>query len=283
MNTFMRKRLTPTLFALLLAASPALAEFEGVLEMKMTTSTKDGEGGGGGTLNIAVSKPGTRCEMKMEMGGMGMNIVVLQKNDTPDILYHLNDAEKTYSEIDLAKMREMGAQHQNTRTYKVEKLGQETLLGYKTQHVRVKETSASGDDTVTTELWTAPDLLSFESFSKMQMRRGGAEGGAALFKALKDSGADGLPLKSITPAGGGATVTMEATKVQKKSLPAAMFEIPAGYSKSAGGMMGGMGGMSGPQAEEAKRRMQEAMKNMTPEQRKQIEEMMKQRNAGGQP
>ena len=39
----MRKRISPTLFALLLAAGPAFAQFEGVLEMKMTMAGKDGE------------------------------------------------------------------------------------------------------------------------------------------------------------------------------------------------------------------------------------------------
>ena len=45
-------------------------------------------------------------------------------------------------------------------------------------------------------------------------------------------------------------------------------------------MMDMMGGMSGPQADDAKKRMDEAMKNMTPEQREMIEKMMKQRKAG---
>jgi hypothetical protein len=75
---------------------------------------------------------------------------------------------------------------------------------------------------------------------------------------------------------------MEVVKVDKKSLPASMFEIPADYSKSAGGMMDMMGGMSGPQADEAKKKMDDAMKNLSPEQRDMIEKMMKQRKAPNQ-
>ena len=101
-------------------------------------------------------------------------------------------------------------------------------------------------------------------------------------KALKDSGADGLPLKSIITTEDGTKATMEVVKVDKKSLPASTFEIPAGYTKSAGGMMDMMGGMSGPQADEAKKRMDEALKNMSPEQREMIEKMMKQRSAPNQ-
>ena len=39
----MCKRISPTLFAFLLAAGPAFAQFEGVLEMKMTMAGKGGK------------------------------------------------------------------------------------------------------------------------------------------------------------------------------------------------------------------------------------------------
>ena len=90
-------------------------------------------------MSVAVAKAGTRCEMNMQMGGMGMKMVMLQKTDTPNTLYRINDANKTYTEMDLAKMRAMAGQQPASKKYTVEKLGQETLLGYKTQHVLVKE------------------------------------------------------------------------------------------------------------------------------------------------
>lgn len=275
----MRKIIHPTLFALLLAALPAYAQFEGVLEMKMTIAGKDSDIGGGGTMNVAVGKAGFRSEMNMQMGAMEMKMVMLQKNDTPNTLYQINDAGKSYTETDLAKMREMAGQQQDSGKYTVEKLGQENILGYKTQHVLVKENSAGTGKGMTTELWTAKELLDYETFSKMQVRQG-RKGGVALAKALKDAGADGLPLKSIVTTEDGGKVTMEVVKVDKKSLPASAFEIPAGYTKSAGGMMDMMGGMSGPQADESSKRMNEALKNLTPEQREQVEKMMKQRKAG---
>ena len=278
----MRKNISPTLFALLLAALPAYAQFEGVLEMKMTMAGKDGEAGGGGTMNLAVGKAGTRSEMNMQMGTMGMNMVMLQKTDTPNTLYRLNDANKTYTEIDLAKMREMAGQQPDSKKYTVEKLGQETILGYKTQHVMVKEQNPGPGNAMTTEMWTAKDLLDYATFSRMQARQGKGGGQEALVKALKEAGADGVPLKSVTTTADGAKVTMEVVKVDKKSLPASTFEIPSGYTKSAGGMMDMMGGMSGPQADEAQKRMDEALKNMSPEQREMIEKMMKQRKAPNQ-
>jgi hypothetical protein len=283
----MRKNLSPTLFVLLLAVLPAYAQFEGVLEMKMTAAGEGGQGGGG-TMNVAVAKAGARCEMNMQMGAMGMKMVVLQKTDAPNTLYHIDDANKTYSEIDLSKMRDMAGQRQGGRKYTVEKLGQENILGYKTQHVIVKESNPGGKGS-TTEMWTAKDLLDYATFSKMQPGQGQGGGEEAMAKALKDAGADGLPLKSISTTADGTKVTMEVVKADKKSLPASTFEIPAGYTKSEGGLMGMMGGMSGPQADEArksmedaKKSMDEAMKNMTPEQREMIEKMMKQQKAPGQ-
>jgi hypothetical protein len=283
----MRKNIHPTLFALLLAALPAYAQFEGVLEMKLTMAPKDGEAGGGGTMNVAVAKAGTRCEMIMQMRGMGMKMVMLQKTDTPNTLYHINDANKTYSEVDLTKPQAIADQQPVPDKYTVEKLGQADILGYKTQHVLVKEKNPGAGGATTTEMWTAKDLLDYATFSKMQARQGKGGDEEAMLKALKDAGADGLPLKSITTTADGTKVTMEVVKVDKKALAASTFEIPAGYSKSAGGFRDMMGGMSGPQADEAKqkmddaqKRMDDAMKNMPPEQREMIEKMMKQRKAG---
>lgn len=276
----MRKTFTPILWALLVAAAPAFAQFEGVLEMKITTVSKAGQGAGG-TMKIAVSKAGSRCEMNMERGAMSMTLVMLQKEDTPNLRYQINDADKTYTEIDVAKAGEIADQQQQTKEYTVEKLGQEDILGYKTQHVLVKEKNPKSGSGLTAELWTAKDLLSYDTFSKMQVRQNRGPDRAAMAKALKDAGADGLPLKSTILTGGGTQVTMEVVSVQKKALPASTFQIPAGYTRSVASPI--PGGVSGAQSDEAKQRMQEALKNVSPEQRAKIEQMMKQRQTGGQP
>ena len=278
----MRKRISPTLFALLLAAGPAYAQFEGVLEMNMTVVGKGGEGGGSGTMIVAVAKPGTRSEVNMKMGPMDVKMVMLRRNDTPDTVYRIDDAGKTYTEIDLAQMRQVTSKQKDTPEYTVEKVGEETILGYSTQHVMVKEKKPANGNSMTMEMWTAKDLLDYATFSKLHARpdQGGRE--EALLKALKAAAADGMPLKAITTATDGSKVTVEVVKADKKALPASTFEVPDGYTKSAGGMMGMMGGASGAQADEAKKKMDEALKNMTPEQRQMMEKMMKDRKAGNQ-
>jgi len=285
----MRRRTTPTLIALLVATAPAFAQFEGVLAMKLAVEAPGGAGGGTGTMNVSVSKAGTRSEVDMQMGTMGIKTVMLQRNDTPNTLIRINDASKTYTEFDQSKAQTNAAQRADAKRYTVEKLGQETLLGYKTQHVRVKEENAANGKGAVSEVWTAKELLDYATFSKMQAGRNQAASEAALLKALKGAGADGMPLKSVTTTGDGTRITMEVVSVDKKSLPASTFEVPAGYTKSAGGLMDTMAGMSGPQADEAKKqlddakkRMNEALKNMTPEQRAMFEKMMQQRQSSGQ-
>ncbi len=285
----MLKRISFGLFALLLVAGPVFAQFEGVLEMKMTMAAEGIEGGGGGTMKVEVGKAGTRSTMDMQMGSMSMKMVMLHKNDTPDTIYRINDANKSYTEIDLAKMRQAAGQPQKTTEYAVEKLGEETMLGYKTQHVAVKEKNAAAGEGMNVEMWIAKDVLDYATYSKLQARPGKTGGDEGLLKALKEAGTDGMPLKAITSTPQGAKTTMEVVKAEKQSLPASTFEIPAGYTKSAGGMMDMMSGMSGPQADDARKRMgdaqkrmDDAMKNLTPEQREMIQKMMKQQKGGDQ-
>ena len=70
---------------------------------------------------------------------MGIKMVMLQKSDTPDKTYNLNETGHTYSEIDLAKAKAMTGKQQRTTEYTVQKLGEDKLLVYNTQHVLVKQ------------------------------------------------------------------------------------------------------------------------------------------------
>ena len=145
----------------------------------------------------------------------------------------------------------------------------------------VKEKNPANGNGMNMEMWTAKDLLDYATFSKLQARpdRGARR---ALLKALKAAEADGMPIKAITTGSDGSKTTIEVVKADKKSLPPRPSRSPLGYTKSAGGIMSMMGGGSGPQADEAKKKMDEALKNMTPEQRQMLEKMMKERKAGNQ-
>ena len=264
-----------TVFAILagaaLATAPAFAQFEGELSMKLTM--KDGSGTG----KAYVSKAGARSELDIQTSRMPFKMTTLMKTSTPDIMYMINDQQKSYAEIDLVEMKKQAAKYRGDKskeTWNVKKLGKESVNGYSTEHVLLTRAEDAKSEQ---ELWTSKDVsgLSYESMRGL-MRRGN-QSDEGMMKALRDAGVDGFVVKMVTREKGNPAplATMELTKVEKKSLPASLFEVPAGYKKQEG-MMGAASVMAPPGANDE---MRKAMENLTPEQRKQIEEMMKQRQS----
>ena len=268
----MKKTILAALAGAVLAATPAFAQFEGEITMKLTMRE------GSGTGHAYISKAGARSELDIQASKMPFRMTTLMKFSNPDVMYMINDKTKTYAEMDLAKMRDQASKMRGEKakeTWTVKKLGKETVNGYSCEHVLL----AHGDDAKSEmELWTSKDIsgLSYESMRGL-MRRG-SQSDEGMMKALRDAGADGFVVKMVTRQKGNPTpvATMELTKVQRKSVPASMFEIPAGYTKQEG-MLGAAGVMASPEQQE---QMKKAMENLTPEQRKQIEDMMKARQQG---
>jgi len=261
----MKRVLLNVLAGAALAAAPAFAQFEGEIDMKIT-----GQGGMTGTGKVFVSKAGSRSEMDMQTANMPMHMVTLMKFSAPDVMYLINDRTKTYGEIDVKKTRESVAKVKGEKeAYSVKVLGSEKVLGYSTKHVLL---SRPGDRSEM-EAWTTKDLLGL-SYEEMRglMRRGPGQDDGAMMKALRDARADGFFVKMVTRDKGKSEplTTMELTKAEKRSLPASTFEIPSGYTKQEGGM--GAAGVVSPEAAE---QMRKAMENLTPEQRKQIEDSTK--------
>jgi len=262
----MKRVLLNVLAGAALAASPALAQFEGEVDMRITSQGMTGTG------KAFVSKAGSRTEIDLQSAQMPIHMVSLVKFAAPDIVILINDKAKTYTEMDAKKARESASKMRGAKEpFTVKVLGSEQVLGYSTKHVLL---SRPGEQTEL-ELWTTKDILglSFETMRGL-MRRGSSQDDGALLKALRDAGADGFFVKMISREKGKAAPvsTMELTKAEKKSLPASLFEVPAGYTKQEGVM--GAAGVVSPEAADA---MRKAMENMTPEQRKQFEEMMKKR------
>jgi hypothetical protein len=262
----MKKTVLAILSGAVLAAAPAFAQFEGELSMKLTMRE------GSGTGKAYVSKAGARSELDIQTSRMPFKMTTLMKTATPNLMYMINDQQKSYAEIDLAKMKEQVAKYRGktNETWSVKKLGKETVNGYSCEHVLL---TRSEDAKTEQELWTSRDVAGLSYESMRGLFRRGNQGDEGMMKALRDAGVDGFVVKMITREKGSPTpvATMELTKVEKKSLPASLFEVPAGYTKQEG-MMGAASVMAPPGAGDE---MRKAMENMTPEQRKQIEEMMK--------
>lgn len=264
----MKKTVLAILAGAALAAAPAFAQFEGELSMKMTMRE------GSGTGRAFVSAAGTRSELDIQTAQAPFKMTTIMKASNPDVMYMINDEQKSYAEVDLKKIKEQAAKYRGEKakeTWSVKKLGKETVNGYSCEHAIVTRAEEAKSEQ---ELWTSKDVsgLSYESMRGL-MRRGN-ENDDGMMKALRDAGVDGFVVKRIMREKGNPVpvATMELTKVEKKSLKAALFEIPAGYTKKEG-MMGAASVMAPPGA--GGDEMRKAMENLTPEQRKQIEEMMK--------
>ncbi len=260
----MKRVLLNVLAGAALAAAPAFAQFEGEIDMKITSPGMSGLG------KMFVSKIGARTTMEMQAEKTSMKMSTLMKFANPDVMYLINDQARTYSEMNLKQTREDLAKTKREKDpYTVKVLGSETILGYSTKHVLLSRSS----DRSEMEIWTTKDILglNYEAMRGL-MRRASSQDDGSFLKALRDAGADGFFVKMITREKGKPEPlsTMELTKAEKKSLPGSMFEIPPGYAKQEGMM--GAAGVASPEAAEA---MRKAMENMTPEQRKQMEEMMK--------
>ncbi|MCS6989361.1 MAG: DUF4412 domain-containing protein [Chloroherpetonaceae bacterium] len=247
------------LIAVLCGASlSAFAQFEGEIEMRVTSAT-----GNDGAMKMLVGKNAIRTEMTMSAGQTNVQMTSILNLNKPNVMYLINDKTQSYSEIDVSEMEKMARQMTPRKaTYKVQKLGKEKILGYDCDHVLVS------DENDEVEMWIAKGLMDYETFKKFNQSPQ-ADG---LQKALREANALGMPLRQVMNKGTAQETKMEVVKINKTKLPASTFEIPKGYKKTEGGLMGaGMEMMP----EETKARMREEMKTMSPEQKKKMKEALK--------
>jgi len=255
---------------LLIVARPAFAAFEGYIEMTMTMKE------GSGIMKGQISSVGTRTEVEAkvpQMGELPVKMTMIMKFSNPDVVYMLNDAAKTYVEINVQNVGD-AAKNRPDREYTVKKLGKEKVASYVCEHLLL--TAQDGRET---EVWTTKDLVDLAVFREyMQRNRQGADL-QGIMKALKEAGAEGFIAKMISHDKTGApAVTLELVKAEKRAVAASLFEIPAGYKKQAG-MLGMMPSMM-PLSPEQQQTINKAMEKLTPEQRKMLEGMMKHKGGG---
>jgi hypothetical protein len=255
----------------LIAATASAADFEGVMDSKMTVQSE--KQATSGTGRIYMGKGGVRVEMQMAMpvgqgpaGEVKMTSLVLKSK--PGVVYLVNDAKKTYAEIE----NKQDASQAATEKYTVKKLGSEKVAGYDCGHGLVAD--EKGEQF---EVWTTKDIGGAAEYWASQ--RGRAGNRAAMYDALRGAGLDGWPMKWLHRSGKEGQSVFEITKVQRQAVPASLFDL-SGYKKSEGGVMGMSQQMQlspeqQKQMDEAMKRRDEAMKNMSPEQRKKMEELMK--------
>ncbi|MGE5345072.1 MAG: DUF4412 domain-containing protein [Acidithiobacillales bacterium] len=270
------KRILEGVIVLLLAAGTARADFEGVADMKITSSGGPGGEAVSGSGRVYISKTGWRYEVEMSnpevakmTGGRPFRMCMVGKISNPDVVYSINDAMKTYSVINTKEMRELAARAKaGEETFDVQKLGKAAVAGLPCQNVRISSKSRK----TVIEACVSKEFVSGDWLRAMQ----GDQGGEWL-KALKNAGVEGYPLRLTMTRKGqpGSQTSMEITKLDRKGVPAAMFEVPPGYEQKS--MMENMAQSpeQARQMEDARKQLQREMEKMTPEQRKMMEEMLK--------
>ncbi len=216
----------------------ARAEFEGVVDYHISMSDSKQMDTEymikGKKIRINMSHDGNDVSSIMDMGGK--KITTLMHKQKMYMVHNIDQAMKTASK--------------HAPEGKVSKVsGSKTILGYNCEHWIYEGKSSKVD------FWGAKGLGTF-------MGMGGGQGAASKdddwFKAFKDKGV--FPLEVDTTMKDNKTMTMVATKVDKRSLSSGLFEVPSDYKKmdmpDMGSMMGGGSGKA-PSKEDIMKMMQQ--------------------------
>ena len=153
-------------------------------------------------------------------------MVQISRLSNPRCGVMLDDENKTYSlnVIDTSLINSDATQ------YKITRVGNETMDGYGCTHAKIVSTTGKGmfSSTTTMDVWTSPNVPGYLSLRKMMASQSVT---VKMIQELDNAGCGGQIVK-IQSNGKDYSMTMELTKAEKKTLPASLFMIPVGYTKS---------------------------------------------------
>jgi hypothetical protein len=180
-------------------------------------------------MTLSIAPEAARLDLEVAVDGMPapVALAVLHRSGAPGKAHLIDDRARAYSEVDLAEAAKAAARDERG-AYAVKKLGEGTLLGHPCVHLKLTR----GKEFV--DAWVAPGLKDAFAALKTVQEANPQVGEGGLFRALEESGHAGLPMRSTVIREGQRVVT-EVTRVERKALPAARFEIPAGYREAEGG------------------------------------------------
>jgi hypothetical protein len=212
------KHLTAIALTLASICVATASDFEGVVNL--TTTTKKG------TTNFVYFVQGAhlRTEVPGENGAAAMiGLVDWTKHE----MYMLMPQQKMYMTFNLAKALDQA----QSKEIAVEETGRtETIAGYEAKEYIVRERKT------VTEIWATPDLGRFMLVGDAARSKGKR---SAWEHVIADRGL--FPLRTIVKnAKGVETSRSEITSVERKTLEASLFEIPADYQKFGLGALGRM-------------------------------------------
>ena len=198
----------------IVGALASLVAFEGQIDMSMTMALAPATG-----MTTTFEMKGTklRTETKGVLGMVSITDMEAKKTWTID------DKARTYTEIDLSKLSSSSSPSAVKSTAKARNLGKsDKVAGYACDLWEVD------DATMRTEVCMA---------SGLSMMALGLSGPFGMFAKGDDAWSQvlshGFPLRIVMSDPSGAPMMkLEATRIEKKSLPDSDFAIPAGYTKT---------------------------------------------------
>ena len=194
-----------------------------------------------GVMKMYLSADGhVRMEMIMGIDTNGAkagvpSIVILGNSKTPTETISLDDATKTFTRnhIDTADLGRTGMQSSSVVT----KVGDDSWLGFRCVHARIVTTMGMGRlftmvDTM--NIWKSNDVPMQPGF-RYWLDRFEAKTNATMYSPevaakLKQMGCEGLFVR-MESGSKDAHTEMALTTVDRRDLPASLFDIPAGYTE----------------------------------------------------
>jgi hypothetical protein len=171
----------------------------------------------------------------VDMNLFGTNETIIGHADQRQYSIILYPVTKMYklNKIDSAVLNQAGS------TYTVVKVGTETVAGYSCVHSKLTMVTQNAGKplTVVEDLWTSTAVPGYAQLKQMMSNSNIT---IKMLQALDQAGCGGFVVK-VTMLNQSVSMNMLLMSAVRKTFPASMFEIPAGYTPATGmGMMNGM-------------------------------------------
>jgi hypothetical protein len=172
------------------------------------------------TMSTAISENRyTHVDMDM----LGMKMTMIGRAGEPKYSVMLYPETKSYklNVIDTARLN-----NANGQTYQVTKIGTETVAGYSCVHAKLAIIGSNKKLVLNEDIWMSAAV---PGYAQMKQDMANAHVTVKMLQELQKAGCDGFIVKA-SGASEQMSFVMQLVNAARKSFPASMFEIPAGYT-----------------------------------------------------
>ena len=171
------------------------------------------------TMSVAIAD---NHNIRTQLGMLGMQVI--GHGDLPGYSVLLYPQNKTYSlnVVDTAAINAGGKE-----TYRINKVGNETLQGYHCAHVKITISYGRGVD-VAEDLWVSTDVPGYAAFKKMATMQ---QLTPKTMTALDQAACPGMFVK-MQMQSTAFSMSMLLVSADRKNFPGSLFQIPSGYTRA---------------------------------------------------